>query len=32
MRATQNVTALENNEKPIIDLLDRHLDLQLQLI
>jgi DNA-binding ferritin-like protein len=35
MRATQNVTALENNEKPIIDLLDRHLasaiDLQLRL-
>ena len=35
MRATQNVTAFENNEKPVIDLLDRHLssaiDLQLRL-
>ena len=35
MRATQNVTAFENNEKPSIDLLDRHLasaiDLQLRL-
>jgi DNA-binding ferritin-like protein len=35
MRARQNVTAFENNEKPIIDLLDRHLasaiDLQLRL-
>jgi DNA-binding ferritin-like protein len=35
MQATQNVTAFENNEKPIIDLLDRHLasaiDLQLRL-
>jgi hypothetical protein len=35
MRATENVTAFENNEKPIIDLLDRHLasaiDLQLRL-
>lgn len=35
MRATQNATAFENNEKPIIDLLDRHLasaiDLQLRL-
>jgi DNA-binding ferritin-like protein len=35
MRATQNVTAFENNKKPIIDLLDRHLasaiDLQLRL-
>ena len=34
MRAAQNVTASENNEKPIIDLLDRHLasviDLQLR--
>ena len=34
MRATQNATAFENNEKPIIDLLDRHLasaiDLQLR--
>ena len=35
MRAAQNVTAFENNEKPVIDLLDRHLasaiDLQLRL-
>jgi hypothetical protein len=35
MQATQNVTAFENNEKPIIDLLDRRLafaiDLQLRL-
>ena len=35
MQAMQNATAFENNEKPIIDLLDRHLasaiDLQLRL-
>jgi DNA-binding ferritin-like protein len=35
MQAMQNLTALENNEKPVIDLLDRHfasaIDLQLRL-
>ena len=35
MESMQNLTAFENNEKPIIDLLDRHLasavDLQLRL-
>jgi starvation-inducible DNA-binding protein len=35
MQAMQNLTSFENNEKPIIDLLDRHLasaiDLQLRL-